>query len=62
MSDELDAVYRAAAEIYRPAGVLVWMRSPNPLLDGDTPIERVNAGKADSVLVVLDALASGATL
>lgn len=52
-------VRAAAAEIYMPEGVEIWMHAANPMLDGRTPDDLVAAGEAQRVLDLLLALAEG---
>ncbi|MCY3961060.1 MAG: hypothetical protein OXG34_05275 [bacterium] len=37
----------------------IWILSPNRLLDGDTPAERIHSGDFKSVAAVIEALADG---
>lgn len=58
---EEEAVRGAAAEVFRPEGVEVWMNAANPWLNGDTPLRRISDGDAQRVLNVIAALAEGVT-
>lgn len=62
MSAQLEAVRLAAAEVFTPEGVELWMGAANSLLDWRSPIDLVEAGQADRVLGLLEALATGAVL
>lgn len=59
MSD-LDVIREAAGGLYTPEGVAIWMEAPNRLLDNRTPAEMVEAGHADRVLALIEAIAGGA--
>jgi hypothetical protein len=49
------------AEVYRPEGVDVWLRSPNKLLDeGRRPCDLIAAGDVEPVFAVIDMLRTGA--
>ena len=48
------------AEFYGPEDARVWLRSPNRLLQGGTPAERIQDGRIDEVLTLIDQLKSGA--
>lgn len=52
----------ALAEVYRPEGMDIWMRSPNKALKGRVPIQMIAVGESGDVLDLIDALASGAVL
>lgn len=52
-------VRTALAEIYRPEGIDIWMRSRNPLLKGDVPSDLVARGEGSRVLDLIAALAEG---
>lgn len=54
------AVRAAAAEVYKPEGVDIWMNAMQMRFDGRTPLEAIADGDTDRVLQVLDQLASGA--
>lgn len=56
---ELSYVAELAAEVIRPEDVNLWIFSPNRLLEGDSPADRIRAGQYRDVLAVLDALAEG---
>lgn len=53
------AVQAAAAEVYKPEGVDIWMNAPNPTLNNATPMQFIRAGDTDRVLAVLAGLADG---
>jgi uncharacterized protein (DUF2384 family) len=57
--DAVDFVRQAALEVYRPEGVEIWLRAPNPMLDGRTPLDALAAGQTASVLAVLEGMAAG---
>jgi hypothetical protein len=58
---ELEYVRAAAARVYTPEGVEVWMDAPNRMLDGATPRQCVDAGDGGKVLGLIAALAEGVT-
>jgi hypothetical protein len=45
--------------VLRPEDANLWIFSPNELLDGDSPAERIERGDFKSVLAVIEALAEG---
>jgi transcriptional regulator with XRE-family HTH domain len=47
-------------EFYEPDEARLWLFSRHRLLAGDTPADRIQAGKADDVLALLDQLRDGA--
>jgi uncharacterized protein (DUF2384 family) len=59
---EIEYVIEKAREVFTPEGVEIWIGAPNPLLDGRTPRDLVEAGETNRVLALIDALASGAFL
>ena len=48
------------AEFYAPDDARVWLFSRNRLLQGATPAERIQKGRIDDVLALIDQLKSGA--
>jgi transcriptional regulator with XRE-family HTH domain len=48
------------AEFYEPADARVWLYSRHRLLDGDSPAHRIQEGRVDDVLALIDQLKSGA--
>jgi len=56
---DAERVRTAAAGVYKPEGVDVWMTARNQLLDGLTPWQMINDGEVDRVLGVIEALADG---
>jgi hypothetical protein len=59
--DDEAIVRAAAAQVYRPEGVGIWMRSPNPSLNNATPLQFIAAGDTQRVLDLIMALAEGVT-
>lgn len=53
-------VRHAAAEVFTPEGVDIWLRSPNRSLNNATPLQFIAAGDTDRVLQLLAQLADGA--
>lgn len=47
-------------EFYDPAEAKLWLFSPHRILGGDTPANRIQAGKAQDVLALIDQLRDGA--
>lgn len=58
MNDEA-RVRAAAAEVFKPEGVDIWMGAPNPWLNGATPMQFIAAGDTERVLGVITGLADG---
>lgn len=59
MSDE-QRVREAAAQVYTPEGVDIWMHAPNRSLNNATPLQFIGAGDTERVLQVLEQLITGA--
>lgn len=55
----LRAVEAAAAEVYHPEGVRIWLDAPNPSLHNATPRQYVEAGDGAKVIALLGGLADG---
>lgn len=47
-------------EFYAPDEARLWLFSPHRLLGGDTPADRIQVGKAEDVLALIDQLRDGA--
>lgn len=60
MTDDEERVLAAAAEVYKPEGVDIWMNAPNPSMHNATPLQMIAIGATDRVLQVLEQLAGGA--
>ena len=56
---ELKAVLDALAEVYRPDGAKLWLRSPVPMLGYEKPLDLIRDGDYRRVTAVLAALAEG---
>lgn len=54
-----EQVREAAAEVFTPDGVELWMDARNRMLDGRSPHELIAAGKGQRTLDLIDFLASG---
>lgn len=52
-------VREAAAEVFTPEGVDLWMDGRNRMLDGRSPRELVTEGEGQRALDLIDFLASG---
>lgn len=48
------------SEFYAPEEARLWLFSPHRLLSGDTPANRIQAGRVDDVLALIDQLRDGA--
>lgn len=55
----LDDVRRAAADVFTPEGVEIWVDARNRLLEGLSPRQLVEQGQGDEVLRALEGLAEG---
>jgi hypothetical protein len=56
---ELAYVAEELRSVLKPEDANLWILSPNRLLDGDTPAQRIHAGDFKSVVGVIEALADG---
>lgn len=56
----LDWLADLLAEYYEPDEARIWLYSPNRLLGGDRPADRIRRGDSESVLALIDQLSSGA--
>lgn len=56
---ELAYVASELEVVLDPEYANLWILSPNRLLDGDTPAERIHSGEFRSVAAVIEALADG---
>ena len=56
----LEWLVRELSEFYPPKEARLWLLSPHPLLDGDLPADRIQRGKLDDVLAVIEQLKTGA--
>lgn len=59
---ELAYVAEAIARVLKPDEARVWLFSPNPYLDGDSPADRIAKGEFRSVLALIDAMDDGVFL
>lgn len=50
------------AEFYPPDEARLWLFSPHRLLGGDTPAARIQQGKSQDVLALIDQLRDGAVV
>ena len=57
---ELEFFLSELSEFYPPEEAKLWLFSPHKLLGGDTAAARIQAGKTQDVLALLDQLRSGA--
>ena len=48
------------SEFYAPEEAKLWLFAPHRLLDGDRPVDRIQEGKLDDALALIDQLRSGA--
>jgi len=56
---ELAYVADELRDVLRPEDANLWIFSPNRLLGGDTPAQRISTGEFRSVVGVIEALADG---
>ena len=57
---DLRYVVDRLAELYDPEETRIWLYSRHRLLDGERAIDRLNAGRADEVLTIIESLNEGA--
>ena len=57
---ELGRLKQRLLAFYSPAEADGWLGSPHQRLDGDTPLQRIEAGRAEDVWALIDQLESGA--
>lgn len=48
------------SEFYTPQDAKLWLLSPHRLLEGETPADRIRAGRLDDVLALIGQLRDGA--
>jgi uncharacterized protein (DUF2384 family) len=48
------------SEFYPPEEAKLWLFSPHPMLDGETPADRIRAGGVEDVLAIIAQLQDGA--
>lgn len=48
------------AAFYAPNEARVWLRAPHPMLGNERAIDRINAGRTEDVLAIIEALELGA--
>lgn len=56
----LEFLLQELGEFYSPEEAKLWLFSPHRLLGGERPAERIQQGKIDDVLALLDQLRDGA--
>lgn len=56
---ELAYVAEELRSVLKPEDANLWILSPNKLLDGDSPAQRINTGDFRSVVGLIEALADG---
>lgn len=57
---EVDRLRTALAEIIEPAKVGLWMRTPNPAFEGQTPIQIIERGESDRLWRMIFQIHAGA--
>ena len=57
---ELRYVVDRLSEFYAPDETRLWLHARHPQLDGERPIDLINAGRTEDVLAVIESLDSGA--
>lgn len=48
------------AQLYAPRDARQWLLSPHPLLNGERPYDRIEQGRTDDVLALIEQLTTGA--
>ncbi len=56
----LEWIVEQLSELFEPEEARLWLFSPHRLLDGRTPADRIQNGRPDEVLVIIDQLRDGA--
>lgn len=56
----LEWLVRELSEFYPPKEARLWLLSPHSLLGGEPPADRIQQGKLDDVLAVIEQLKTGA--
>jgi hypothetical protein len=56
---DLGYVADQLSRVMQPQDANLWLFSRNPLLDGDTPAQRIETGDVDAVIALIEALADG---
>ena len=56
----LEWLVQELAELYSPEEARLWLFSPHRALGGETPADRIQAGKVDDVLAIIAQLRDGA--
>lgn len=56
----LDWIASQLADYYTASEARIWIYSPHPLLDGDSPADRIEEDQIDDVLALIDQLDSTA--
>ena len=52
---------RQLSQVYKPEGIEIWIHSRNPILDGQRPIDLLQAGEFGPVVDLVDSLTAGNT-
>ena len=56
----LEWLVQQLSELYPPEEARLWLFSPHRMLQGETPADRIQAGKVDDVLAIIAQLRDGA--
>jgi hypothetical protein len=56
----LEFLLQELGEFYHPEEARLWLFSPHRLLGGERPADRIQQGRIDDVLALLDQLRDGA--
>jgi transcriptional regulator with XRE-family HTH domain len=56
----LEWLIEQLAAFYAPDGARLWLFAPHPLLNGETPADRIQHDRLDDVLALIDQLRDGA--
>ena len=60
MIAELRYVVDRLSDFYTPDETRLWLHARHPLLNGERAIDRINEGRTEEVLAVIERLDSGA--
>lgn len=55
----LEWIVQLLAEFYNPSEARIWLFAPHKLLGGNTPASRIQSGRAEDVLALIEQLKDG---
>lgn len=61
-SEVVDQIIGRLADLYDASEALAWCQAPQPLLNGQSPIELIEGGKTSEVIELVDRLMDGVHL